>query len=88
MKTYKCFDYSDLPQQCKDQIKGRVRHNNSYLNYCPGDEYFKPLEEVKNTLKVMFYEDSVYEKGDDPTGDYLMANGAGLCEEVLILVNW
>lgn len=92
MKIYKCFDFSDFPPEIRDLVRDRLSHNGSYFNYYPGDGHFKSPSEVKVPENAMEWEpklnDYVYEKGDDPFGDYLMSEGAELCEQVIVLVNW
>lgn len=92
MKTYKTFEFTDMPLTIRDLVRDRIRGQGSYLSYYPGDGYFKDPKEVTVVENSMEWEPNlnnyVYEKGDDPVGDWLIENGAELCEKVLILVDW
>ena len=94
MKKVKLFELSDFPDEFQDEITEKFWHcNKGVVSWYPGDGYFKPLSEVKDMSKIMFFDGDnidtpnvyVYEKGDDKIGDFLMDNfKIKLCEDVKI----
>lgn len=91
MKTCKYIEYYNLPEEIRNLIKEKYCFSKyQYLEYYPGDGYFKPVGEVRDEYNIMRVDDSdyVYERGDDKIGDYLMCQGAELCEYCIILIDW
>lgn len=93
MKKMKVFDITDFPHEFQDEIREKQNHCEGACSWYPGDGLFKPLSEVKDMDNIMFYKGDtidtkdvyVYEKGDDPIGDWIMDNfKVKLCEGVLI----
>jgi hypothetical protein len=88
------IDITNIPdEKIKEMMyeKGSGRSNRSYYTYYVCGE-LKHISKAKDPSSVIRYpnhnQDYVYERGDDPIGDYLMDNGAKLGEEIIILVNW
>lgn len=92
MKTYKTFEYMDFPEPLREILKDKFCFGKyHYLIYYPGEGYFKPLEEVRDTNNILRWGNEkcyVYEIGDDLITDWLMSQGAELCEDILILIDW
>lgn len=93
MKKLKVYDISDFPSHLREEINKKIWHCGGSCKWYPGDGHFKPLNEVKDMSKIHFYKSEtintkdvyVYEMGDDLVGDFLMEQGAKLCEEIVII---
>ena len=93
MKKIKVFQVNDFPVEFHDKIFDKIFYCGGSCKWYSGDGHFKPLSEVTDMTKIHFYNNEtidtedvyVYETGDDKIGDWLMGQGVGLCEEVLII---
>lgn len=89
-KTYKCFEWRQLPDEAKKYLeKRRDLNNDSYLRWYMLDEH-KPYSEYKGGEILSKTADNyIIEKGDNPVDDWLLENGATPQDNVvLILVSW
>ncbi len=84
--------YCDMPKTTKQIIMEKAGGQNTWIKWYPCDGYFKPLSEVNDESKVIYFDDNdddyVYEIGDEPVSDWLLTEGFTVNDEIVFLVWW
>ena len=85
-----------MPKTTKQIIMEKAGGQNTWVKWYPCDGYFKPLSEVKDTSKIVYFEEAdkdntnayVYEIGDEEVTDWLLNEGFTVNDEIVFLVWW